>query len=171
MNFKDAPFPFVGELWDLYDKQRNKTNLTLRRGQPILNGLYHLVVSIWVCNSKGQYLMSQRHPEKNYPEYWECTGGSVLAGETSLQGAIREVKEELGVDLYKYSGKIVKSILREDSQDFYDVWMFDIGEDCPELILQKEEVINAKWMNVSEIDKLYEQGMLHPLLMYYKDVL
>lgn len=53
---------------------------------------YHLVISAWIVNSKGQYLLSQRHPNKIYPFFWECTGGSVLASEDSLHGALREVK-------------------------------------------------------------------------------
>jgi 8-oxo-dGTP pyrophosphatase MutT (NUDIX family) len=35
---------------------------------------------------------------------WECVGGSVVKGEESLQGAIREVKEEVGVDLELSNG-------------------------------------------------------------------
>ncbi len=30
---------------------------------------------------------------------WECVGGSVVKGEDSMQGAIREAKEEVGVEL------------------------------------------------------------------------
>lgn len=32
---------------------------------------------------------------------WEATGGSILQGESSLDGAIREVREELGIDISK----------------------------------------------------------------------
>jgi len=38
-----------------------------------------------------------RHPnKKEYSNYWENTGGSVLSGETSKVGAIRELFEETG---------------------------------------------------------------------------
>lgn len=30
---------------------------------------------------------------------WECVGGLIVKGEDSLQGALRETKEEVGVDL------------------------------------------------------------------------
>ena len=83
------------EKWDLYNAKREKSGITVCRGEIIPKGLYHLSVSVWIVNQQGQYLLSQRHPKKQYPLYWECTGGSVLSGETSLQGAIREVKEEL----------------------------------------------------------------------------
>ena len=87
------------EKWDLYNAKREKSGITVCRGEIIPKGLYHLSVSVWIVNQQGQYLLSQRHPKKQYPLYWECTGGSVLSGETSLQGAIREVKEELGISL------------------------------------------------------------------------
>ena len=87
------------EKWDLYNAKREKTGLTMQRGENIPKGLYHLVVSVWIVNQQGQYLLSQRHPDKQYPLYWECTGGAVLSGENSLQGAVREVKEELGITL------------------------------------------------------------------------
>lgn len=51
--------------------------------------------------------------EKQYPLYWECTGGSVFSGETSLQGAIREVKEELGILLTPGSEKLIYQTRRE----------------------------------------------------------
>ena len=36
---------------------------------------------------------------------WECVGGSVVKGEDSLQGAVRETKEEVGIDLNPESGQ------------------------------------------------------------------
>jgi isopentenyldiphosphate isomerase len=61
------------ELWDLYNEERKKTG-TILRGTPIPKGQYHLVISAWIVNSKGEYLLSQRHPNKAYPYFWECTG-------------------------------------------------------------------------------------------------
>ncbi len=95
------------ELWDLYNGKREKTGRILQRGKPIPKGFYHLTVSVWIMNNQGQYLISQRHPNKSYPLYWECTGGSVLASEDSMQGALREVKEELGIELDTRNGKLI----------------------------------------------------------------
>ena len=39
---------------------------------------------------------------------WECSGGSILAGETSLEGIIRELKEELGIKFSKKRSYIFK---------------------------------------------------------------
>ena len=40
----------------------------------------------------------------NTEEKWETTGGSALAGDDSLTAALRETKEELGIDLDPQKG-------------------------------------------------------------------
>ncbi|AUD14346.1 hypothetical protein CW734_12755 [Planococcus sp. MB-3u-03] len=41
--------------------------------------------------------MTQRDPAKPLPMLWETTGGSVITGESSLTGALRELEEETGL--------------------------------------------------------------------------
>lgn len=85
------------EIWDLYTKYREKTGKEHVRGKQIPDGYYHLVVHVWIRNRKGEYLISQRAANRpTFPLMWECIGGSVLKGESSIEGAIREVKEEVG---------------------------------------------------------------------------
>ena len=53
---------------------------------------------VWVVNSLGDFLLTLRSPEKEAsPGCWENSGGAVVAGETSLQGALRELGEETGI--------------------------------------------------------------------------
>lgn len=101
------------ELWDLYTADRELTGQTHIRGEKIPADRFHLVVHAWIVNQKGEYLISQRAASRpTLPLKWECVGGSVLAGETSLQGAIREVKEEVGIDLAPGSGRLLRSEIR-----------------------------------------------------------
>ena len=44
------------ELWDLYDKNRQKTGLTMRRGDPVPEGYYRAVVHISLFDSEGNVL-------------------------------------------------------------------------------------------------------------------
>lgn len=171
-SFKDAPLPQKEsvELWDLYDANRLTTGLLQKRNKLIPKGYYHLVVSIWIINSNGEYLLSQRHPSKSYPLYWECTGGSALAGENSLQVALREVQEELGISLDKTKGKLIYQKRREETQDFYDAWLFRCDMNITELKLQSTEIVNAKWVSRDKLDCLNRENRLHPLLSYYTDI-
>ena len=48
----------------------------------------------------GKYIMQQRSLKaRYYAGMWDATGGSVKAGETPEEAAVREVKEELGIDI------------------------------------------------------------------------
>ena len=89
----------MAELWDVYTEERVLTGRLQQRGLPIPEGAYHLVVNIWVVREDGRILLTRRDPRKPYGGWWETTGGSVVAGEDSLQGAIRETGEETGICL------------------------------------------------------------------------
>ena len=41
-------------------------------------GEYHLEVMVWIENDRGEYLISQRSPNKTSPNMWECTGDDSL---------------------------------------------------------------------------------------------
>lgn len=62
-------------------------------------GEYHLIIAAWIINSRQEALLTKRHPNEHYANLWECTDGSVLAVETSRNGALREVNEEIGINL------------------------------------------------------------------------
>ncbi len=160
------------EIWDLYDENRNIVGEQIR-GEELPDNGYHLVVHVWIKNSKGQYLISQRAADRqSQPLMWECQGGSVLKGESSLQGALREVKEEVGVDLDANKGKIVFSHLRgmvdgKKFNDIMDVWLFEYdGEGSLDKATTKE-VAQIKWLYPDEIRQLYDNHKLVWTLAYF----
>ena len=162
------------ELWDLYTREREKTGRTHVRGEAIPPGCFHLVVHVWLRNARGQYLISQRAADRpTFPLMWETTGGSVLSGEDSLTGAVREVREELGVRLDPQGGRLVFSQVRDwvDGRrfgDILDVWMFDYEGDA-DLSAAEGEVCSTRWMNIREIADLLEDGKLVDTLRYCLD--
>ena len=85
------------ELWDAYDREGNLLGFDLVRGEPLPEGVYHLVVEILAVTNDGQVLLTQRHPDKHWGDLWEYTGGGVLKGETPEAGALRELREETGI--------------------------------------------------------------------------
>ena len=113
------------ELWDVYDKNRNLTGKTIARGEYMTEDEYHLVVQVWIKNDENKWLISKRAATKSQALKWEPTGGSVLAGEGSKDGALREVKEELGISLNPESGHLFRSFQREkftwENPGFLDV--------------------------------------------------
>lgn len=148
------------ELWDVYDESRNLTGRTHRRGEPMNKDDYHLVVHVWLQNSKGEYLLTKRTPNKGFPNMWECTGGSALAGDDSLTAAMREVKEETGLSVLPENGKCVMSLIRENN--FCDIWLFRQDFDLKDVIYQPEETCGSMYADIGEIKRMLENGTLVP---------
>lgn len=161
------------ELWDLYDEHRELTGRDHIRGEEVPQGFYHLVVHIWIRNSKGEYLISQRSADRPaYPLMWECVGGSVTKGEDSLTGALRETKEEVGLTLSPDDGKLVYSVVGRvvngvKFSDILDVWLF--AYDGPVSLEQAttKEVAQTVWMTKEQIKELYDTGKLVYTLNYF----
>lgn len=156
------------ELWDLYDIYRRPLGGTHIRGEELPDGAYHLCVHVWIRNSDGLYLMSRRSPDRySYPLKWECPGGSVTAGESSLDGALREVYEEVGVQLDPEKGRILFSKVRTHFQDMMDVWLFDYDGDAHLDRATTSEVCETMWMDRPRIIETFREGELVRTLDYF----
>lgn len=144
------------ELWDIYDKNRNKTGKTIKRGERLKQGEYHLIVHIWIKNSNNEFLIQQRSEKVKNPLVWSTTGGSAVAGEDSFTAALREVKEELGIDLKDKKGYLFEEgIYEEDNQQYLsDTYLYFIDIDIKDLKLQTEEVKQAKYEKMSKIKEM-----------------
>ncbi len=148
------------EMWDLYDRNRNMLERKAERGTKLSDDEYHLVSNAWIRNSEGKFLISQRVEWKAHPLMWECTGGSVLMGENTYEGAIREAKEELTIDISNAPYAFVGTTTRyyENCPDILDVYLFEIDTPIDEITIQKEEVNDVKWATIEEILELYNKG-------------
>lgn len=161
------------EIWDLYNEHRELTGRDHIRGEKVPLGFYHLVVHIWIRNSKGEYLISQRSADRPaYPLMWECVGGSVTKGEDSLTGALRETKEEVGLTLSPEVGKLVYSVVGRvvngvKFTDIVDVWLFEY--DGPVSLEQAttKEVAQTVWMTREQIRELFDTGKMVHTLNYF----
>lgn len=160
------------EYWDLYDKDRNKLDKVVARGDKLSDDEYHLVVNAWIKNSNNEFLITQRSENKAHPLMWECTGGSALLGETSIDAAIREIKEELGIGIDKSTGKFIGSTLRyyPNCPDILDVWVFESNVKIDDVTIQEEEVNDVMWASAEKIKELYDNGKFESNA-YFDDIL
>lgn len=150
------------ELWDVYDKNRKKVGRTHQRGIPMKKGDYHLVVHIWIINSKGEYLIQKRAPWKEgWPNAWDCSAaGSAISGDDSDQTAKREVMEEIGLDMDM--GKAERLFTIKSNSVFDDVYLLRQNVELDELRLQYEEVADVKWATEKEIKEMVSKGEFIP---------
>lgn len=148
------------ELWDVYDHCFQKTGRVHERGNPLSPGDYHLVVGIYPINAAGQILIQKRNPDlKLMPGMWAATGGSALQGEEPWDACQRELREELGIAATKENAEMIAVFKRIDS--FSTIWLIHTDVTEQELILQEEEVSDAKWVSVSELKAMVKEGVFH----------
>lgn len=148
----------MAEYWDLFDANRNPLGRTIKRGDAFAEGEYYVCCEIWVQNSKGQFLMTQRHPDKKAGGLWEFTGGGVLAGETTKQAAVRELNEELGITIEENELELLD--VYQQKNYFMDIFVLRRELDIEALALQPEEVVDAKWVSQDEMLKMKEEKQI-----------
>lgn len=154
------------EYWDIYNKDRVFQSRTIRRGDPFQPGEYYVCCEVWIYNSKGELLMTQRHPNKKAGGLWEFVGGGVLAGETTARAAVREVKEEIGIAIAEEE-LILLSVYQQKNY-FMDIYLVKKDVDIQDLTLDKNETVDAKWVSDKEMQAmLKEQKVVHSVSQRY----
>ncbi len=153
------------EQWDLYDKNRIKTNETVERGQSFSPDKYRVVVHLCIINSNNQMLIQQRTKDKNsWANLWDLSvGGHVVAGETSQQGIQRELLEELGLDM-DFS-EIRPSLTMNFNSGFDDIYIIRQDVELSSLTLQESEVQAVEFATLDEILEMIDN---HTFIPYHK---
>lgn len=140
------------ELWDAYNSNFEKIEgMTLVREEQdkIPSGIYHLVCEILVRHTDGTFLLMKRDPTKPlFPDMWEATaGGSALRGESAMEGALRELREETGIvteTLEQLDWSLGKTCIH---------CRFLCVTDCAKdsIKLQKGETCDYRWVSAQEL--------------------
>lgn len=154
----------MSEYWDIYDENRKKTGKIVEREvYEFKPGEYHIVVTGIILNSKNEILITKRAEHKKFGLMWECNGGSVLSGETSLQGVIRELKEEVGVEFKKREAIFLKEVKGgKKYPNFKDLWLFRRDIKKEEITFPDGEAIDYKWVTIDEFMKMYNNKEIVP---------
>lgn len=101
-----------------------------------------------VRNERGEYLITQRGDSKHYAK-WEFPGGKVKMDETYFESIIRELKEELSIEVIP-----TEEITKYPFKGFNLIFIqCELSSNKKELVLN--EHLDFKWIKRQEIS-LYE---------------
>jgi len=151
----------MAEIWDVYNENGDRTGRTMVRGVP-KPGEYMLCVHVYLHTPDGKFLVQKRADTKeSHPGEWDITGGAVLCGEQSIDGAKRETREEIGIDIsdakINYIGRIKKR------KSFADIYFVEKNFSLSDCILQKEEVTDVRLVDGQELLRLQTDDRLRDM--------
>ncbi|TCZ79897.1 NUDIX domain-containing protein [Paenibacillus albiflavus] len=139
------------------------------------DGLWHHTFQCWLLfkeEGKDYILFQRRHPDKkDYPNLLDITAaGHLDAGEGPADG-VRELKEELGIDVSidkLISIGMVPNVIMTDQikdREFSHVYVYPYQGQISELQLQDDEVASIIRIEVNAF-RSFVQGQLHVITGY-----
>lgn len=107
------------------------------------------VVAAVIKNDDGKILIAQRNLKKSQGGLWEFPGGKIEPNESREEAIVREIKEELTIDIE------VEGYLAEKVFNYSDKDVNLIAMKCRILKgdIKLTEHEDAKWVNEDELDQ------------------
>ena len=166
---------------DVLNEDGTKTGEVVTRKEVHEKGLLHRIVVIAIIDKDGHLLMQQRAKDKETnPGKWDVSvAGHVSSGQTSIEAAIREVQEEIGMQLrkeelkyiftYKQERKIKDHFISNHLFDFYLVKRNQI--DLNQIKIQESEVEQVKLCDKKEVKEMLNENITVERKLVYEKLI
>ena len=171
----------MDELIDILTPEGKSTGKTALKSEAHKNGWFHATVHIWLFTSDEKILLQKRAlTKKVFPGIWDISvAGHVGAGEATLEGAKREIFEEIGLqleekDLIKIGTRIHQVTHKNGIQDneHHHVFIAELKIPITELKIQIEEVDDVQLFDLEILKNTekHENVLLSRFHEYYCSV-
>ena len=159
----------MDELIDVLDADGNYTGKAIMKSEAHRKGVFHPSIHVWLYTKKGEILIQQRAINKDtHPGLWDVSvAGHIGAGEDVTESAIREVEEEIGLEItnedlnkigvFKYSHQHHKDLL---DCEFHHTFLCELKVPLAKLEMQKSEVADLNLVSVAAFKKELESEIL-----------
>ena len=171
----------MDELIDILTPEGKSTGKTALKSEAHKNGWFHATAHIWFFTSDKKILLQKRAlTKKVFPGIWDISvAGHIGAGEEVLEGAKREVFEEIGLILedkeFIKIGTRIHQVTHENGiqdNEHHHVFIAELKTPVSELTMQPEEVAGLElWdLKVLKETKNLENVLLPRFHAYYVTV-
>ncbi|MDO5570426.1 MAG: isopentenyl-diphosphate Delta-isomerase [Bacteroidales bacterium] len=121
-----------------------------------INGSLHRAVSVFIFNSKGEWLLQRRSFSKYHsPGLWSnacCT--HPFPGESNLQAAKRRVKEELGMEInVEERFRIIYDFSLDNGMREHELDTIYIAVCDKTPMINKDEIHEYRYITLAQIEK------------------
>lgn len=155
------------EYFDILDENGNETGRSKPRNDVHRDGDWHKAAHVWIINSAGDILLQRRCAKKDsHPNMLDIScAGHLSAGEDSLTGAIRELKEELDLDVRPEELRFIKTLKRSSkysdifiNNEFDDLYILRTDKTIDEMKYREEEISELFFVPYKDFKKMVENN-------------
>jgi isopentenyldiphosphate isomerase len=168
----------MDEFIDILTPDGKPTGKIALKSEAHKNGWFHATVHIWLYTKEDKILLQKRAMTKKvFPGLWDISvAGHIAAGESILNAALREVHEELGLeikseDLQKIGTRMHQVPHANGIQDneHHHVFIAELKVPIERLSIQKEEVDDVQLFDLAVLKntKNIENVLLPRFHEYY----
>ncbi|MEY8848611.1 NUDIX domain-containing protein [Psychroserpens sp. XS_ASV72] len=158
---------YMDELIDIVDQNYIPIGISVPKSEIHSKGHLHNTAHVWLYRSDGSILLQQRAASKTIcPLLWDVSvAGHVDAGETIENAAIREAKEEIGINIshpnldkigvfdcfQSYANGITDN-------EFHHTFICKTTLSIEDFTPQKDEVEDLKFVTLTEFEVLLKHS-------------
>ena len=147
------------ELIDVLHADGTPAGYTASKKEVHEKGLWHRASHVWFVNNQKEILLQKRAAHVvNHPGYYDISAaGHLTAGDTALEGAVRETHEELGIKLdpsrFIKIGTVTQTSHRERyiNKEHNDVYLVTGDFHDDDFIIDPEEVALMQWISIDTL--------------------
>lgn len=119
----------------------------------IAEGMIRRVACVFVRDASGRFLLQKRSEHVRCPYLFDAAAtGHVDEGESYEEAALRETKEEIGLE--SHTLKEINPSFRA-GECFNGIYRIDVQNGTP-ISFDEHEIVDVVWMTPDEIDELVE---------------
>ena len=150
------------ELIQIVDENGNFTGQIMDRKEAHDKNLLHNEIAVFIINDKKQVLLQKRSANKRFnPNKWALCAGHVDAGESLEIAALREIKEEIGLDVLIDELKPFlerEFTIRDSNSHITYFYYIKCNKSEDEFIIQNEELSEVKWFDINKVIDMIKQN-------------
>ena len=149
------------ELIQIVDENGNFTGEIMDKEEAHDKNLLHNEVAVFIINNNKQVLLQKRSANKRFnPNKWALCAGHVDANEGLENAALRELKEEVGLEipLEKLHPIAEREFTLGDTNSHITYFFYTkSNKDEDDFIIQKEELSEVKWFDLDEVINMIKE--------------
>lgn len=150
------------ELIDIVDEVGNFTGQIMEKEEAHDKNLLHNEIAVFIINNNNQVLLQKRSANKRFnPNKWGLCAGHVDSGESLESAAIRETKEEIGLnigvnELHQFKER--EFTIRKENSHITYFYYVKTNKKETDFTIQEEELSEVKWFYIDKVIEMIKNN-------------